>query len=314
MRRPELGYVIVRSGDQDIRVSENQETDNLVQPVRGLGRRGVSVEFRQRPPGENENTIRELRARRHIKYAAPLFSSNGETVAIIPEIVVRLTAGGVAEGEMDAEQLEALCRTMDLNIKKRLEFTDLEYLVEVPGTDENAVFASVQQLNQIPFIEWAVPNVAFRPRFCSQVMPNDTYFPNQWHLNNTGQAGGTPDVDIDAPEAWEVSTGDADIVVAVVDSGVDTDHPDLINNLVPGYDFYDDDNSPEPYGDDAHGMACAGLVAAQGNNGIGVTGVAWDCKIMPLRISRGELPRYKRARLSPSQGKRFLTVHFRRLG
>ncbi|MHC4459991.1 MAG: S8 family serine peptidase [Planctomycetota bacterium] len=285
VRRPELGYVIVRSEDQGVRVSGDKETDNLVQPVRGLGRRGVSVVFSQRPPGENESTIRELGARRHIKYAAPLFCARGETVAIIPEIVVRLTTGGVAEGEMDAEQLEALCRTMDLTIKKRLEFTDLEYLVEVLGTDENAVFASVQQLNQIPFVEWAVPNVAFRPRFCSQVMPNDTYFPNQWHLNNTGQASGTPDVDIDAPEAWEVSTGDPDIVVAVVDSGVDTDHPDLINNIVPGYDFYDDDNSPEPHGDDAHGMACAGLVAAQGNNGIGVTGVAWDCKVMPVRIA-----------------------------
>ena len=287
VRRPELGYVIVRSGDQESDDLIAGYTDDFVRPVRGLGRRGVSVVFSQPGfrRGENENTIKELRASRHIKYVAPLFCARGETVAIIPEIVVRLTAGEVAKGEMGAEQLEVLCRTMDLAIKKRLEFTDLEYLVEVLGTDENAVFASVQQLNRIPFIEWAVPNVAFRPRFCSQVMPNDTYFFNQWHLSNTGQAGGTPDVDIDAPEAWEVSTGDPDIVVAVVDSGVDTDHPDLVNNIVPGYDFYDDDNSPEPYGDDAHGTACAGLVAAQGNNGIGVTGVAWDCKIMPLRIA-----------------------------
>ncbi|MBA7602614.1 hypothetical protein ES703_09710 [subsurface metagenome] len=282
LRRPELGYV-VKSQEQTTAIEVLDETLKEfgapdIRPVRGSGRRGVSVVFSEREAGENENTIRMLRAKSEIGYAAPLFCARGETVAIIPEIVVRVTA------ETDAEQLQVLSQTMDLAIKNRLAFTDREYLIEVPGPDAGAVFASVQQLNQVSFIEWAVPNVAFRPRLCGQVIPNDTYFPNQWHLNNTGQSGGTPDADIDATLAWEVSTGDPDIVVAVVDSGVDTGHPDLINNIVPGYDFYEDDNSPEPYGDDAHGTACAGLIAAQGNNGLGVTGVVWDCKIMPIRI------------------------------
>ncbi|MHC4676148.1 MAG: S8 family serine peptidase, partial [Planctomycetota bacterium] len=250
-----------------------------VRSVHGLGWRGVSVVFSERAASENENALKMLRAQSRIRYAAPLFSSNGETIAIIPEIVVKVTA------KTDTKQLEMLCRTMDLVIKNKLEFTDCEYLVEVLGTDASAVFTSVQRLSQISFIEWAVPNIAFRPRFCGQVIPNDTYFPEQWHLNNTGQAGGTPDADIGAPEAWEVSTGDPDIVVAVVDSGVDTDHPDLINIIVPGYDFYKGDNSPEPAGDDAHGTACAGLIAAQGNNNLGVTGVTWNCKIMPIRIT-----------------------------
>ena len=117
------------------------------------------------------------------------------------------------------------------------------------------------------------------------VLPNDQYFPNQWHLLNTGQSGGTPGADIRAPEAWEITTGDPNIVVAVIDIGVDSKHPDLIGSLVPGYDFWDVDDLPDPANDPyaAHGTMCAGLIAAQGNNLIGVTGVAYNCKIMPIR-------------------------------
>jgi hypothetical protein len=119
------------------------------------------------------------------------------------------------------------------------------------------------------------------------MIPNDEYWPMQWHLHNTGQSGGAPGADINALEAWEITTGDPNIVVAVIDLGVDMDHPDLVNNLVPGYDFYQNDDLPEPGGGsqiDAHGTNCAGLVAAEGNNNIGVVGVAWKCKVMPIRM------------------------------
>ena len=129
------------------------------------------------------------------------------------------------------------------------------------------------------------------------MFPNDEYFPEQWYLHNTGQtcmygSGGTPNADINAPEAWETTTGDPNVVIAVVDSGVDSNHPDLVDNLVPGYDFWEYDNLPNPspevsldnanYG---HGTGCAGLIAATGNNNIGVTGVTWNCSIMPIRRS-----------------------------
>jgi len=193
-----------------------------------------------------------------------------------------------------------------------MEFTEQEYLIEVLGVDADAVFAALEQLNENSFVEWAAPNTAFQPKLCGQavsgglapgeqlrvaaaedtsspgVFPNDEYFPLQWHLHNTGQSGGTPGADIRTPEAWEITTGDPNIVVAVVDVGVDSHHPDLIGNLVPGYDFYDNDDQPAPSHDvsiNAHGTACAGLIAAQGNNELGVTGVTWGCKIMPIRVS-----------------------------
>jgi thermitase len=286
--RPELGYVVVSqeetSAVEALDGTLRQFGAKDIRAVRGPGRRGVSVVFSQRPASENENTIKMLKAHRQIKYVAPLFSSNETTVAIIPEIVVRLRE------KSDDKQLQDLCQSINLRIKNKLQFTEREYLIEVPTADASGVFSAIEQLNRAAFIEWAVPNVAFQPQLLGQVEPNDTYFPNQWHLNNTGQSGGTPNADINAPEAWEITTGDPNIVVAVLDEGVDTDHPDLVNNIVAGYDFDDNDSDPNPTGDGAHGTACAGLIAAQGNNGMGVTGVAWHCKIMPIRIPFGEVP------------------------
>jgi len=119
------------------------------------------------------------------------------------------------------------------------------------------------------------------------VFPDDPLFPQQWTLHNTGQFGGTSGAAINAPQAWEITTGDPNIVIAVFDCGVDRTHPDLIDNLVPGYDFVDQDDNPDPAAGDAHGTACAGVAAAKGNNGIGLAGVAYDCKIMPVRTRNG---------------------------
>ncbi len=283
--RPELGYV-VKTKQKTFNIEALSGTLQLVtnadiKPIRGLDRKGISVVYNEQSADENEKTISALAAHNQVRYAAPLFSSNGETVAVIPEIVVRV------KSKINAEELRTLCETMNLTIIKRLEFTEQEYLIEVPGTNAIDVFDAVEQLSGISFIEWACPNIAFQPRLSGQVIPNDEYFFNQWDLHNSGQTNGTPEADINAPQAWEITTGDPNIIIAVVDNGVDSNHPDLINNIVPGYDFYDDDDIADPCLSnplDGHGTNCAGLIAAQGNNGIGITGVTWNCKIMPIRI------------------------------
>ena len=134
--------------------------------------------------------------------------------------------------------------------------------------------------------------------------PNDPGFNQLWGLHNTGQSGGTADADIDAPEAWDIQTGDPNLVIGVVDTGVDYNHPDLAGNIwtnpgeiandgidndgngyiddIRGWDFAYNDNDPSDV--DGHGTHVAGTIAGKGNNGVGVTGVAWNAKIMPLKF------------------------------
>ncbi|MDS1346713.1 S8 family serine peptidase [Planktothrix agardhii] len=134
--------------------------------------------------------------------------------------------------------------------------------------------------------------------------PNDPGYPQLWGLNNTGQSGGTADADIDAPEAWDIQKGNQNLVIGVIDTGVDYNHPDLSANIwtnpgeiagdgidndsngyiddVRGWDFAYNDNNPMDV--DGHGTHVAGTIAGKGNNGVGVTGVAWNAKIMPLKF------------------------------
>ncbi len=141
-------------------------------------------------------------------------------------------------------------------------------------------------------VEFSTPSFISYPEF-HQTLPNDTYFGYQITCHNTGQIfndghSGTNDADIDAPEAWEITTGSSDIIIAVLDQGVTSNHPDLPNTRqvrLNGSDFTSNDNNPSPVGNENHGNACAGVIAATMNNNQGIAGIAPDCKIMPIRMS-----------------------------
>jgi len=137
----------------------------------------------------------------------------------------------------------------------------------------------------------------------NSTLPNDNLFDDQWHLLNTGQAGGLDDEDIFAPEAWNIRSTSPDVVVAVIDGGIQLNHPDLDNNLwVNSDEIYgngiDDDNNGYiddihgwnfaadfniPFAND-HGTHVAGIIGAEGNNGIGTVGVTWDVQLMSLDV------------------------------
>lgn len=147
---------------------------------------------------------------------------------------------------------------------------------------------AVTSYNDSPGVEYAHVNHIHT----LYTTPNDSLYSIQWPLNNTGQSypggSGTSDSDIDAPEAWDVSTGSGDIVVAVIDTGVDYGHRDLDDNMwtdangYHGYDFSDDDTDPNDY--HGHGTHCAGVIAAEGNNSNDIAGVNWDANIMAVKV------------------------------
>ncbi|MBP7415109.1 MAG: S8 family serine peptidase [Pyrinomonadaceae bacterium] len=137
-------------------------------------------------------------------------------------------------------------------------------------------------------------------------MPNDPLFGDQWALNNLGQDGGTKRADIDALEAWSKTKGSDEVVVAVLDSGVDFTHVDLKGNMwtrpanVPAYaddelgtfndmnGYNGTDKIADPMDDNGHGTHCAGIIGAEGDNGEGITGINQKVKIMPLKfLGRG---------------------------
>ena len=133
-----------------------------------------------------------------------------------------------------------------------------------------------------------------------KVQPNDPLLPQQWTLKNTGQSGGTPGADANVFPVWESGRHGEDVVISIVDDGVESAHPDLTDRIVPqaGYDYRDQDSQPEPEGAngvdaegkpaaDSHGTAVAGVAAASGNNGIGVAGAAYAARLVPIRLIGG---------------------------
>ena len=167
---------------------------------------------------------------------------------------------------------------------------------------------TLRMLRSDPAIEWAEPNFRRYP----QRVPNDPLFPSQWHLRNTGQEGGTPGADIQADNAWNITTGDSRVVVAVIDTGIDYNHPDLRANMwtnrgedwLPGggagHNGVDDDGNGyvddyyginvvegppgDPIDTDGHGTHVAGIIGARGNNSLGVSGINWNIALMPLKF------------------------------
>ena len=173
----------------------------------------------------------------------------------------------------------------------------------------------VAAYNSDPDVEYAELN--YIVSICAE--PNDPLYSIQWPLNNIGQMypesgkynhpPGTPDCDIDAPEAWNINTGSPEIIIAVVDTGVDYTHRDLDDNMwinetelngidgvdddgngyiddIYGYNFctYEDVPDGDPMDDHGHGTHCSGIITAEGNNGFDIAGVCWNTEIMALKF------------------------------
>jgi subtilisin family serine protease len=219
--------------------------------------------------------------------AAPRLEESA--TAVTGELLVRF------RHEVRAAERTAIASARGARALHHFAFIDVDHL-RVPGNVDSAIAA----LRADPRVLYAEPNYELHVARS----PDDPLYPEQYGLHNEGQTGGTPGADIGAPHAWDVFTGDSTLKIGMIDTGIDYTHPDLAANVwtnpgeipgngidddgngyvddVHGYDFVNDDG--DPMDDNGHGTHTAGIVAAVGNDGRGVSGVTWRAQLVGIKF------------------------------
>jgi len=202
-------------------------------------------------------------------YVSPILSCDGGIeVSFIPDqILVQIK---------QKNDYSILLRKLQSYSVKSIELSDFDaqtYLVKINDANRKNSMQIANELHESGLFAYAEPNML---HFVKR-QTNDTHYNQQWGLHGT--AG------IKAPQAWTLSTGSQNIRIAYLDSGVDVNHPDLVGNLLQGYNALTgalngafDVNDPEP----PHGTACIGIASGLANNSIGIAGVAYNCRILPI--------------------------------
>jgi subtilisin family serine protease len=220
------------------------------------------------------------------------------------EVLVRFRSG------ITREVITRITSQFNDRVEDQIEsVAGLDVIEDNDGASAETVVAQYRALAEVEYAEVNSRITLDHDESGQHVHANDEMFMQQWALFNNGENGGRVGADISAMRAWAVTTGSDQVVVAVLDSGVDYSHPDLANNIwtrpqiikayqddnlapngtsddviddIHGFNFVD--NNEDPMDDNGHGTHCAGIIGAEGNNGLGIAGVNWQVKIMPLRF------------------------------
>lgn|SRR5574341_632005 len=220
------------------------------------------------------------------------------------EILVRFKSG------VTRQAIESITSRLNDEVEDRIEAVDgLEVIEDEDNRSADEVVAQYRALSEVEYAESNSEIKLDHEGAGKHIHANDELFYKQWALFNHGQDGGKAGADISAMQAWAVTRGSNEVVVAVIDSGVDYTHPDLAHNIwtrpeiIKAYEDEDltndnpvddlhgfnvvEDNG-EPMDENGHGTHCAGIIGAEGDNDIGIAGVNWTVKIMPLRFMDAE--------------------------
>ena len=227
---------------------------------------------------------------------APVFARDGVEQVLVNEFDVQFRP------DVQRAAAAAVLQDAGASTIERSESIRGRYTVTFALLDELAALAASNRLQQHQLVEFSVPNFvlilpgrpqplqqgrATVPLSCSpSTVANDTWYSCQWALSNDGSVG-IADVDIDAEGAWRLvanAPSQRDVIIAVIDTGVDIGHEDLSGKIVAPYDAVQDDNDPSPPALDGHGTLAAGVAAATTGNAKGIAGVARNAYIMPVRI------------------------------
>lgn len=240
----------------------------------------------------------------NVRFVSPVFVRENLPVVITPELLV-----GFHEG-VTQKQARALHEGAAPGEISEVDFAGMKgvYRFQSSLTSGFDVLDAANELARRQEVKFAEPNLIFHARAAH--IPNDLHFFRLWGLHNTGQnifqglpdipelcgdvpcddwPGGIPDFDMDAPEAWDITTGDESIIVVVLDGGVQQDHPDL--NQIPGFDATSQEGDGGPISEcDNHGTTVAGCVSATMDNFIGVVGIAPGCRVASARTCIQNVP------------------------
>jgi subtilisin family serine protease len=227
-----------------------------------------------------------------------------DSAALKTGILVRFKPGTTRQA------IEAITQRLNDDLEDRIEAVDGLSVIE--DEDNRSADEVVAQYRMLSEVEYAEPNTEIKldhEGAGNHIHANDELFYKQWGLFNHGQDGGRSGADINAMQAWATTKGSSEVVVAVLDSGVDYTHPDLKNNIWrrPGViiAYRDEDLTPDgpiddvngldlledtgdPMDDNGHGTHCAGIIGAEGGNEMGIAGVNWTVKLMPLKFMDAE--------------------------
>ena len=282
--------VRVTNSDNDASTSDNSTF--VVDPVTGQEYKSGELLVKLKPEATG------------VTIQSDLFTANGaiEVENLVPPSPPSNTSNSTPQGiaffsENEAIALENVAPSNQQSNSTQPQLPQWRVVKIAANKDLQQVKANLAQDPRVEAVE-------LNYQISLQQTPSDPEFSELWGLNNTGQTGGTADADIDAAEAWDVQKGSKNVVVAVIDTGVDYKHQDLAANIwsntgetagdgidndgngykddVRGYDFRNNDN--DPMDDQGHGTHIAGTIGAVGNNNIGVVGVSQNVSIMPLKV------------------------------
>lgn len=224
----------------------------------------------------DESIMQELKNLDEVHYISHPLERHGHLSVMTDEFSVKLNRVS------DVQVLRSMANQYGCEVFKREIFDPDIYFVRCPKESDLGTLQIADVFYESELFGFAAPDF-YEP---DSNYSNDPYYYLQWELNNTGQFGASYGTDIKIALAWQITEGDDDIIIAVVDDGVELTHSDLSANIVTGYDVVLDISGGAPQNNyDSHGTPVAGIIGAAKDNNVGISGVAPGCKIMPVRTN-----------------------------
>lgn len=241
--------------------------------------------------GQNSIAAAErLSAKPGVQFASPVYDAGTMQLAETDEFLARFKTN------LTASDIAAFNQQNGVTQVSALPYSDRVLILKPNAGNSRSAREMANAYVEAGVVEFAEPNFLLRetaPRkLAAEIVqtpasvPNDPNFDLQWGLQNTRQfQGAVQSADIKAVNAWNITQGASNIVIAVIDEGVDAAHPELAGKVLAGRNTLFNNSDTTPKTGDYHGTAVAGVAAANSNNGTGIAGVCWYCKILPVKVA-----------------------------